>query len=200
MFAAMRFLLPILLLSAIVLGCRHRDSTYYKGEPLRHWETLAVSEKPEQRDQAAEALGKIGPPGLAALMPLLQDQNRRVNATANIALRRMGQEAIPKLNELIHDPDAKVRAGARKALVQQLIDMRQRGVPQLIELLKDRDPAVRIEAAKSFPKTGIAGKAAIPALQKLAEDDDEIAVRQAATVSLRILGSKLAQPLQLPAQ
>ncbi len=196
----MRLLVSILVLVVLCFGCRRSGESEYQGKTLRQWEKEAASEDAAKRCEAAKALGKIGPQGLAGLMPLLRDPNGHVRAMASLAMADMGPKAVPQLKELIHDPDPKVRESAAKALIQSLVNMRREGVRQLIELLDDKDPVVRLEAAKSFPRAGMAGKAAIPALKAMLEKEENKAVRDAAGLTLRIIESKRAQPIIRPAE
>jgi HEAT repeat protein len=182
----MKFPLFLATLGLICLGCRPHGELQYEGKSLRYWETRAASENQVERAEAAKALGKIGPPGLEALVPLLRDPYNHVRSVANLSVMRMGPTAVPKLKELIHSSDGKVRQGATKALIQALVTMRGNGAPQLIELLQDRDPRVREAAARSFLRIGTAAKTAIPAL-KQALSDENASVRNAAALTLRIL-------------
>ena len=140
----------------------------YDGKPLRHWVAQAASEDAAKRRAAAEALGKIGPEGVPALLKLLEDKDHRVRSVATLAVTGMGPAAVPKLKDLIHDPDKPTRMAAIKALIQALVDMRARGPRQLIQLLRDPEPDVRFYAARSFTRVDRkAAEKAIPALKEL---------------------------------
>lgn len=188
----MRLLLTILLVGATLsLGCgpKKKPPPMYMGKPVRHWAIQAQSEDPVKRREAAVALGKCGPAGLEALIPLLQDQDHRTRAAAILGITGMGATAVPKLKELVHDADTKAgRTAAAKALTQALVNMGRDGLKPLIELLNDRSPTVRFYAAKSFTLVdrNIVG-AAIPALKKRANSDPNPSVRRAASMTLALL-------------
>ena len=99
----------------------------------------------------------------------------------------MGPQAVPKLKELIHDPDEATRRAAIKPLIQALVNMHSGGVTQLIDLLDDPDPSVRFYAAQSL---SLVDRKAVnrvaPRFQKLLTDDNH-AVRKAAAITLAIL-------------
>jgi HEAT repeat protein len=185
----MKFPLLLAMLVLIGLGCRPQGGLQYEGKSLRYWETKAASNNLDERAEAAKALGKIGPPGLTALMPLLKDPSGHVRSVATLSVMRMGPAAVPKLKELIHDPDDKIHVGATNALIQVLVTMRGNGVPPLVELLHDRDPRVREAAARSFLRIGMAARTAVPALKE-ALYDENARVRSAAALTLRIIEPK----------
>jgi HEAT repeat protein len=186
----MRLLASLPLLLVLCIGCRHKGPPEYQGKPLRYWEAQAASDSADRRRAAAEALGAIGPQGLPALVILRSDTDPHVWPTASLALRKMGRTAVPKLKELTYSPDAKLRAGAGKTLIEILVDMRGEGVPELIELLKGSDPGVRLAAAKAFARIdGEAPKAAVPAIREALQDEDPT-VRRAAYLTLQVLTSR----------
>jgi HEAT repeat protein len=201
----MRPFLTILLLFAVFcFGCAQKPKTpTYEGKPVRYWEIQAASKEAAKRRVAAQALGKLGPVGLPALMKLQEDTDHRVRAAATLAVKGMGLQAVPKLKKLIHDPNKTIQKGAAKALADALVDMRGgRGVRQLIPLLEDSEPDVRFEAAKAIMRVDRKSAAtAIPALKKLLRTDENRSVRQAAGLTLALLEppKQKFKPLASPA-
>ena len=116
----------------------------------------------DARGAAAEALGKIGPAAIPALMPLLKKESAARGAAAS-ALGGMGAEAktaVPALTELLKDEDDQVRRAAASAL-GWIGTGAKTAIPALTELVKDRNGQVRYDAITALGKTG---SQAIPAL------------------------------------
>lgn len=73
----------------------------------------------KNRQQAIEALGKIGEPAVPALIEALKDKDKRVRLGATQAIGNIGFKAkavVPLLIETLHDSDQEVRQGASDAL------------------------------------------------------------------------------------
>lgn len=73
------------------------------------------------RETAADALARIGPASIPALLRALESEDPAVRARATLAFARMGPEASPAVGALaraLQDPDADVRRGAARALGQ----------------------------------------------------------------------------------
>jgi HEAT repeat protein len=71
------------------------------------------------KDDAASALGAIGPAAVPALAVALKDDDTGVRRSAADALRKMGpaaKAAVPALDAALKDDDARVRQSAAKAL------------------------------------------------------------------------------------
>jgi HEAT repeat protein len=111
-----------------------------------------------QREFAADALGRIGPPAkdaIETLKKLLKSEHRPCQIWSAIALGKIDSS-----------PDV---------------------VPVLIEaLLEDESSSVRQQAANALGKIGLKAKAAIPALRAALKEDDE-ALQQAADEALNII-------------
>lgn len=135
-------------------------------------EALVRSEGARRAD-AAEELGRIGPPAKAAVPELvksLQDRDADVRLAAAGALASIdpGNPAIlPALEgELKAGPDQ------RKSTAEILGDLGAVGVPGLSGALKDPDAGVRWAAAESLGRIGPAAKSAVPALAAALEDKE----------------------------
>jgi HEAT repeat protein len=100
------------------------------------------------RETAADALARIGPPALPALIDALRDRNPDVRNRAAQALARMGPPAKPAVPELIvalHDSDWQVRRSAARALGQIGVAAEE-AVPALIEVIRNPASDQRDEA------------------------------------------------------
>ena len=129
----------------------------------------------------AEALVKIGPPTVPALIAALEDEDKQVRRWAASALGRIGldvrrgerggafpaaKEAVLVLIAALKDEDEQVRTDAVRALVK----IGPVAVPALIAALKDDFVLVRTNAAWGLGHIGPAAKQAIPALEAAARD------------------------------
>jgi hypothetical protein len=72
-----------------------------------------------EQELAAEALARIGPPAVPALVQALQHRDPEVRRQALAVLMRMGpdaKEAAGEVTKLLDDPDERIRKMAAKAL------------------------------------------------------------------------------------
>lgn len=79
---------------------------------------MLVNPDPAQRTRATLTLARIGPNArllIPALTATLRDKDVGVGRLAAQALVRIGSEALPALERLLHDPDTRVRREARWA-------------------------------------------------------------------------------------
>jgi CubicO group peptidase (beta-lactamase class C family) len=135
------------------------------------------------REDAALALGKIGPAAadaIPALVHMLADNDPYVAGRASTALGKIGPKAVPSLACALVDSNASVRFSAAVALsnipgVEPL--------PALLKALNDPDPRVRWTAALAMGSMGPEPRAAVPVLAGLLADRDED-VRIAAAAAL----------------
>ena len=89
----------------------------YSGKPLSYWKVQAKAHNPQVCADAAEALGKMGPPALPTIMELARDKDAEVRCWAAVALGWMGpaaKDAIPTLTKMAKD--SRVRGDATLAL------------------------------------------------------------------------------------
>ncbi|MEM4359453.1 MAG: HEAT repeat domain-containing protein, partial [Candidatus Bilamarchaeaceae archaeon] len=131
----------------------------------------------EEREGAAEALGKIGDArAVPVLIDALKDKDRYVRYEAAEALGKIGDaRAVPVLIDALKDKDRYVRYEAAEAL-GKIGDAR--AVPVLIDALKDKDRYVRYEAAEALGKIGDAR--AVPVLIDALKDKDRYVRYEAA--------------------
>ena len=93
------------------------------------------------RETAADALARIGPPAVPALVDALHDPDADTRAQAARALARMGRvarDALPALVEALNDPDPRVRHHAARALGQMGPDAAP-AIPALVRVLHQGD-------------------------------------------------------------
>lgn len=103
----MTFLLTVLICLTPALGERRDQEAVVEGRPVSAWAGLLKSPDPEQRQEAAAALGKGGPDAKAAvgeLIAALKDEDRAVRLQAARSLGQIGPEAkaaVPELRQAI---------------------------------------------------------------------------------------------------
>ena len=140
------------------------------------------------RSAAAGALGKTGPEAVPALIKALGDENSYVRSAAAEALGKIGPEAVPALIRALGDEDSSVRWRAAYTLGEIGPEAKE-AVLALIRALGDEDSSVRWRAARALGKIGPEAKEAVPALIEALGDKDE-QVREAAAEALGKIGSE----------
>jgi len=117
---------------------------------------------------------RLGEPGTAALVELLQDPDPNFRALAARTFWgmgvRAGGSAVTPLAEALGDADVTVRVNAAMAL-DNMGPLAAPAVPALIKALRDPDAKVRPWAARALGSIGPAAEAAVPALQKAGRMD-----------------------------
>ena len=103
--------------------------------------------------------------------------------------------AIPALEEATKEVfDFDVRRAACVALAKVAPEV---GVPRLVEMLGGSNPQERVDASLALGDAGPAARAAVPALEKAAQDGDP-RVRQVAEETLAKLAPEVGVPLLIP--
>lgn len=131
------------------------------------------------RGQARAAVGKL-PQVVAAL----DDEDRVVRRYAVLALgemRALGAPAVPRLLELLDDPELRMSVLHAFLLMGKGAEA---AAPAIARLLDHEDPAVRAKACDAFFSFGAAAAPAVPALARTCYDTDTALARSA----LRVLG------------
>ena len=157
-------------------------------------------ENGDVREEAADALGRIGPDARAAVPALtkaLSDEHEGVRYYAALALAAIGPDAgaaVPALIRALRDEKDFVRWKAARALGRIGPDA-EAAIPAVIEMLDAGDGPDRWVAAEALAEIGPDAEAAVPALTKALEDDDED-VRGATAKALGAIGpdAKAAVP------
>ena len=148
---AMKAVVSILLLLVFFVGCGPKGPPRYQGKSLRYWAALAASKEPAKRQEAADAMGKIGPTSLRFLVKLLSDEDRHVRNRAVLSMIGMGEKAAPELILLLQNPDPQTRTAAAKAIKVVGLDAKS-AIPALKVAVEDADPAVRREAHQALQR------------------------------------------------
>lgn len=147
-------------------------------EIRKNIEKLSSAHPLEVRWKAMNALVKIGPPAVPALLEVLKGGDEDFRSTAYWVLERMGLPAVPNLIKALKREDREVRSLAAYLLG----NIREKeAVPPLISLLKDTDLGVRWEAVRALGKIG--DSRAIPALLEILTAKNE-GIRVAAVEAL----------------
>jgi HEAT repeat protein len=140
------------------------------------------------------ALGELGDPhAVPALLPELKSSEKDVRKTAAYALGQLGDpSSVPALAAAMSDPVADVRFNTALALAR-FND--PRALPGLHEMLDrshlDKLPGMRDDQKEDAmivamgPYEKLAGREALPDLQKLAQSDKSLRVRAAAAEAVR---------------
>ena len=110
----------------------------FRVKPLSDW---------TEKDTAADALGRIGPPAVPALMQALHSEDAEVRLKAVEVLARMGpdaRESVPDLVALLDDPDDRIRKAATRTLGRIGPDAAP-AVPALMRSLLQAEPSPPVE-------------------------------------------------------
>ena len=189
--------------SATVSGSISTPRRVFRAEQTRLQTTGATWEDPEvrrriealssrewrEREQAAEALGRMGPIARGAIPHLIErlaDEEWQVRKAAATAFSRMGsvpEQVIPSLIAALADKEWQVRGAAAEAMTNIGLASAP-AVRALSEALADEEWQVRSPAALAL---AIIGPPSKPALERLigALDDEEWKVRKHAAASHR---------------
>ncbi len=153
------------------------------------------------RRQAAIAIARLGPPAAVAAAPLadlLSTSDADLLREVELALRRLGREAIPALVLATRDPNPSVRAraagllgngGDLKPNAEQILDA-------LFPVMSDPEELVRLQAVASLSEyTNNPGRAVPQVLKAL--DDPAPKVRAAGAKALSRFGPMAVSVLPL---
>lgn len=153
---------------------------------------------PIENMTAVQALGRIGPKAVPALIEAMQDEDSSMRESAIYALWWMQPQTDPEATEVVlalikalGDENSDVRVRAADAL-GQIGPKASAAVPALIEALKDEDSSVRKSAAEALGKIGSETSVAVPALIKALKDEDS-SVGSAAAYSLQQIGPEASE-------
>ena len=144
--------------------------------------TQSKDPNPDVRRSAVKALAKSEDSRAAApLITALQDGSELVRGCALQGLKDIGPPAVPLLIDALKNPDRRVRRKA--SCVIDNIGYELKDIGDFQSALADPVASVRRHAIAALEKTG--SKRAIPQLEKMARDEPEDSVRQAAKRALR---------------
>jgi HEAT repeat protein len=153
-------------------------------------ELLVFDESAAVRDQAADALSRIGSSATKLLTRLLADEDAEVRWRAAQSLgtiRPLAKSAVPALTKALEDGNAEVRINAMEALWAIDPDAKSL-IPFLLAEFTNDDRQIRVRAYKLLIAMGEEARPAIERLRKLTGDDRPF-VRQTARKALESLTS-----------
>lgn len=170
--------------SALDIGVCYRaiEALHRLGETAAEHLTHALKHQDKLiRRKTATLLGKTGEAGAVDLLIIaLKDEHPRVRSRAAHALGRIGNpSAVKPLTVALKDTAPSVRINVLHALGK----FGESAVPALISALADPVVSVRRHAIAALEKTG--SPRTTPRLEKMARDEPEYSVRQAAKRTLR---------------
>jgi HEAT repeat protein len=151
------------------------------------------AEEPADREAAAQALYRIGPPPEAAdaLLESIDkdDYGRGARAAAVGALARTGvsDRVVLRLATLLRDKESGVRDTAKRALLGMGAQA-QRALPELIAVIEGSNYLAQRAAAEVLAHMGPAAGPAIPSLFGMLEQDDP-GLRHGAAAAIRAIRS-----------
>src|SRR5262245_27068730 len=144
----------------------------HQGHPLTYWLKLLGSEEEPAQQEAVEALSRLGQTAVAELIKALKDDDWQVRNQAAVALGAIGPEAkaaVPALIDVLQEEDKYFRSHGAVALGKIGREARA-AVPALIKALKDKEEDVRREAAAALGRMGSEAREAVADLVELLKD------------------------------
>ena len=150
---------------------------------------------PEYRREVEFALATIGPDAKAAVPALtkaLGDDDLRVRRTACYALGKIGPaavDAIPELQKGLTSDDKLLKVASLWAMLRIKVGdqvIQKMAIEPLTKALEESDrDLVKVEAARALGDIGPMASAAVPALEKLANESESADVRKAAAEAIK---------------
>jgi CubicO group peptidase (beta-lactamase class C family) len=167
-------LLAIAVAVCFVLPTSLQSQTQTQVSRVRELIVALTDADPQVRENAALALGRIGPPAAAAIDPLVAtfaDRDIYLRGAAAVALGRIGEAAVPALTRALRDANEDVRWSAAIAL-GRLGPAGQAAVPALITAVSDTNENVRYAAVVALGGLRAAAPEAAPVLTEALHDKD----------------------------
>ena len=152
-----RLTATVLALALFTATCRcaaDDKDPVYKGKSLSAWIEQLTDRSATARQDAAEALGKMGAPAKPAIGPLiaaLGDSDEVVRDAAATALSAFGKDAVGPLTNSLKHKEAAVRRGAADAL-GGIGPTARAAIPALRDALPDKDEDVRKAVADALKR------------------------------------------------
>jgi HEAT repeat protein len=157
---------------------------------------LLKTENAVVAEQALSQYRGAGAPAVSDLAALLRDRNQTAEIRWNAArtIGKIGPDAagaVDALIECLGDSEWKVREHCAEAIGELGAGAAEDGVPALTHCLSDPVSRVRRDAVRSLGHFGLAAKTAVPQIEPLLNDDEEI-VREAAKTALHAVASDVS--------
>ncbi len=146
-----------------------------------------------RRTEAAEALVKLGPEAIDALIHGLSDENpqiREMSAWTLSEIKTPAARTVPALISVLTDPDENIRVVGSVALQ----NVGEPAVPYLIDALTADTAEIRLNAAYALGEIGTPLDTIVPALIKTLTDP-EWNVRRLVVRALATIGTPAVEPL-----
>ena len=146
-----------------------------------------------RRTEAAEALVKMGPKAIDALIHGLSDENlqiREMSAWTLSEIRTPAERIVPALISVLTDPDENIRVVGSVALQ----NFGEPAVPYLIDALTAEAMEIRLNAAYALGEIGTPLDTILPALINTLTDP-EWNVRRLVVRALATIGTPAIEPL-----
>jgi NADH dehydrogenase len=163
--------------------------------PMNDWLSLLAREDEPAQQEAVEALSRLGQSAVPELIKALKDDNWQVRNQAAVALGAIGPEAkaaVPALIDVLQDEDRYFRSHGAVAL-GKIGREAIAAVPALIKALKDNEEDVRRDAAAALGRIGPEAREAVADLVELLKDPRK-PVRKQAIEALEKIDPEAAAP------
>jgi HEAT repeat protein len=174
--------------AAVALGEMGSDAE--AGQPAL--EKAVTDKQPEVRQNAAWALGRIGPGGVMALSRAMTDRDPLVVRDAANSLGLLKDKARPALLQLLaatQNPDTEVKKAALGVLVNLVGPTDRQAYAPLQAALTDRDVDVRRNAALALGNMGgEEASVAVGVLLEALQQKTDKELRQQAAAALKNIG------------
>lgn len=180
-----RFLLPLIFLCLIACQSQEQQA---KTLVNQLGDTEAV-----RRTEAAEALVKMGPKAIDALIHGLSDENpqiREMSAWTLSEIKAPAARVVPALISVLTDPDENIRVVGSVALQ----NLGESAVPYLIDALTADSADIRLNAAYALGEIGTPLDTILPALINTLTDP-VWNVRRLVVRALATIGTPAVEPL-----
>ena len=165
-------LLCLIVLLMYLVFSRASGGLFYEGRHLAEWLVMAQSPSQQERDQAEQAVRKIGSDALPFLEGLVQ------NAHLD-SFKVKTRKWIFRREHPVHDIRLLVFIG-----YGELAEIAKPSVPRLLEMLKDSEPTVRSTAAGALGWIGPSADESVSDLIAVALNDNIGYVRRDAASAL----------------
>ncbi len=177
--------LGLLVFALLLTGCSSEPEAVLNDKPVSHWANQLSDHDVQKRISAVKILIQGGPESAGAIDELeeaLSDED--IRAFVGKALQAIGPPAVDALGRAFVDKDRDIRKAATGALAA----IGKPSIGVLREALSHENKLVRQKACKVLGDIGPDAKDAIPEIEKLLGDIDDITQAQAKDAINKIQG------------